>query len=252
MVHFVHVLLVLIFWFYLALFALAPVVLRTRFRLRAKIEPFAVTAAEIPEDARAYIDSRIGEFASWNFELVTYVKLGEVADSARAYMALFANPHTAEWADATFIVAPARKYGYIEFATRCSEQMQIDTNTSPAELVPFSVAEHRGFRLPQVEDVFTLYRAHRMLVTEIASGALPVIPPAGEEIEELKRRLDRLGEWQKKRGYMALDASGENYRLTWKGAILGAWRSIWPISVMRGWRQRAKNQAILDRLGATS
>jgi hypothetical protein len=252
MMHFVHVLLVYVFWFYIVLFLLAPIVLRTRFRLKAKVEPAAMPSSQMPELARAYIEARVADFANWNFEPVAYVNLGNVTPSAGAYMALLSNAHTSEWADATFVISPAKKFGYIEFITRCSEQMQIDTNTSPGAPVFFPVPQHHIFRLPQVRDVFTLYRVHRMLVTEITHGALPVIPPAGEEVAELKRRVNRYGPWQQEHGYMVLDASGENYRLTWKGAILGAWRSIWPISVLRAWRQRVSNQAILNRLGAAT
>jgi hypothetical protein len=252
MMHFVHVLLLFVFWFYVVLFLTAPIVLRTRFRLLAKIEPVAVSVGEIPEAAQAYMEPRISEFANWNFELVAYVSLEDAAASGRTYMAFFANPHTAEWADATFVESPARKYGYIEFVTRCSEQLQIDTSNDPAAPVLFSVSENFSLRLPKVSDVFTLYRVHRMLVTEIAHGKLPVIPPAGEEMAELKRRLERVGVRQQKHGYMFLDASGENYRLTWKGAILGAWRSIWPLSLFRALRQRTKNRAILNRLGAAA
>jgi hypothetical protein len=252
MAHFFHVALLFVFWFYVVLFVVSPIVLRTRFRMRAKVVPSAVSAGEIPEAARAYIEPRIAEFGNWNFELVAYVKFGDVTPSVEAYMALFANPHTAEWAGATFIVSPTKKYGLIEFITRCSEQLQIDTNTDPSARILFPVPERPTYRLPQVGDVYTLYRVHRMLVTEISHGALPVIPPEGEEIAELKRRFDRFGPWQQKHGYMYLDASGENYRLTWKGAILGAWRSIWPVSLLSALRQRAKNQAILNRLGTTA
>ena len=165
-------------------------------------------------------------------------------------MALLSNPHTAEWADVTFITSGAKQYGYTEFVTRCSDQLQIDTNTSPAAPILFAVPEHNVFRFPQVREVFTLYRIHRMLVTEITHGALPVIPQAGGEIAELKRRLERYGAWQQEHGYMKLHWRKEDYRLTWKGAILGAWRSIWPIPTLRRWRERAKSRAILKRLPA--
>ena len=252
MAHFVHSLLLLVFWFYVFLFLLAPIVLRMRFRLKAKVDPTVMQIGEMPEAARVYIEARVAEFANWNFELVSYLNLGNVTPSTGTYVALLSNVHTSEWADATFIISPVKKYGFIEFISRCSEQMQIDTNTSPKAPIFFPVPQHHVLSLPQVEDVYTLYRVHRMLVTEITHGALPVIPPPGEEIAEFKRRVNRYGPWQQEHGYMFLDGSGENYRLTWKGAILGAWRSLWPISVLRRWRLRAKNQTIIDRLGAAS
>jgi hypothetical protein len=251
-IHVFHFAILFIFWFYVIIFVLSPIFLRARFRYNAKVDPRPISLEELPAPARAFIEPRVSEFAPWNFELVAYVNLWKIAGSTAVYMALLSNPHTHEWADVTFVMSPTKNSGYIEFVTRCSEQMQIDTSTNPAAPVPFPLPQYHVFRLPQLTEVFTLYRIHRMLVTEITHGALPVLPAAGEEIGELKRRLDRYGPWQEERGYMYLDASGENYRLTWKGAILGAWRAIWPISILRAWRQRSKNSGILVRIRAAT
>jgi hypothetical protein len=249
MIHQANFALLFVFWFYVILFVISPIVVRIQFCFRAKIDPRAIPLDEMPEPARAYIEPRVAEFAPWNFDLVACLSLNDVTPSAAAYVALLSNVHTAEWADVTFVRSSIKKSGYIEFVTRCSEQLQIDTNTSATAPIFFSVPRHHIFRFPQVPDVFTLYRIHRMLVTEITHGALPVIPPAGGEVAEFKRRLERHGSWQQEHGYMYLDASGENYRLTWKGAILATWRSIWPISTWRRWRQRRENRTILDRIG---
>jgi hypothetical protein len=248
MTHLVHFAALFVFWFYVILLVISPIVLRIQFRYNAKVDPGAIALEDLPEDARAFIEPRVAEFAPWNFDLVAYVSLPKIVGSTEAYLALLTNSHTSEWANVTFVISPAKKSGYIEFITRCSEQMQIDTTTNSTEPVLFLVPQYQVFRFPQVGDVFTLYRVHRMLVTEITHGALPVLPPAGGEIAELKRRLDRYGPWQQERGYMYLDARGEHYRLTWKGAILGAWRSIWPIPAVRSWRLRKENQAVINRL----
>ena len=252
MIHAFHFAILFIVWFYVILFVVSPVFLRARFRYKAKVDPEPVALKELPAPARAFMEPRLSQFAAWNFELVTYVRLWKIAGSSEAYMALLSNLHTHEWADVTFVMSGMKNSGYIEFVTRCSEQLQIDTNTNLAAPLLFPLPQYRVFQLPQVADVFTLYRIHRMLVTEITRGALPVLPAAGEEITELKRRLSRYGPWQQERGYLYLDASGENYRLTWKGAILGAWRAIWPISILRAWRQHHKNSDILLRSGAAA
>jgi hypothetical protein len=239
-----------IFWFYAVLLIVAPIVLRHQFRYNAKVDPRTVSLDELPAAARAYIDPHVADLAAWNFDLVAYVRISQVPGPVEAYMALLSNPHTAEWADVTFIKALAKSAGHVEFITRCSEQMQIDTNSNSVTNVFFDVPQYHIFQFPKVRDIYTLYRVHRMLVTEITHGKLPVLPPAGKEVAELARRLNRYGPWQQEHGYMYLDASAENYRLTWKGAILGAWRSIWPISVLRDLRQRNANRAILRRIGS--
>jgi hypothetical protein len=241
-----------ILYFYGIVLVLGPIVLRTRFRLRARFDPCVVSLEELPVQVREFLEPRAGSLALWNFDLVAYLNLGQITPTTATYMALLSNPHTCEWADITVIFSPLKKTGYIEFITRCSEEVQIDTNTASAAPGLFSVPQHQVFRFPEIQDVYTLYRVHRMLVTDITHGALPVLPPPGQEVAELKRRLERFGPWQQEHGYMYPDATGENYRLTWKGAIFAAWRKTWPVPLVRGWRMQRKNQAVLDRIAAAS
>jgi hypothetical protein len=238
--------------FYGIVLALSPIVLRIQFRYRAKVEPRVVPFEDLPAEVREFMEPRVASFALWNFDVAAYLNLGSIAARTESFMALLSNPHTAEWAGVIFIKSRVKKVRFMEFMTRCSEEMQIDTSTDSTTPVLFPLPRHHVFRFPQIQDVYTLYRVHRMLVNEITHGALPVLPPAGEEVAELKRRLDRYGPWQVEHGYMYLDKSGENYRLTWKGAILGAWRAVWPIPLIRGWRMRVGNQAVLNRIGAAT
>ena len=139
--------------------------------------------------------------------------------------------------------------GYIEFITRCSDDAQVDTNTSSTASVLLPLPSYHVFRFPQVKDAFTLYRAHRMLVEEKIGGSKPELPPPGGELAELKRRLQRCGPRQQECGYMYLDKSGEYFHLTWKAAILGAWRSVWPVSALRQWRMQRRGADRLRSLG---
>lgn len=46
-----------------------------------------------------------------------------------------------------------------------------------------------------------------------------------------------------------LEADGRSFRLTWKGAILGAWQSIWPISTLRAWWMQKRSEMRLRSMG---
>jgi hypothetical protein len=244
--------LIFILVFYGIVLVLGPIVLRIPFRYPAKFDLRVIPLEGLPVEAREFMDPRVESLRAWNFEPVTYLELSSVAVGTRAFMALLSNPHTCEWADVSFTVSGAKKAGYIEFITRCSEEMQIDTNTNSTAPVMFPLPQYHLYRFPRVHDVFTLYRVHRMLVNEKTHGALSVLPPVGQEVAELKRRLERYGPWQQERGYMHLDAKGENYRLTWKGAILAAWRGTWPVPLLREWRIQKENQAALNRIGVAT
>jgi len=246
-------------YFVLAFFALllllVPLALRLTFQHRAKLFPRSVPFEELPAKVQAFMRPRVEAIALWGFDLVAYLNLGAASSGTEAFMALLSNPHTKEWANVSFVVSPRKSRGYMEFVTHCSEEVQVDTNTSTSATAPapvlFPMPSHHVFRFPQVADVFTLYRVHRMLVQENTNGNRPVLPPRGQEVAELQRRFERFGPSQQARGYMYLEPPGKFYRLTWKGALVGGWRSIWPIPVARNLWLKRRSAAILRRIGGT-
>ena len=234
---------------YGAFLILGPVLLRVKFRFKAKLNPQFVPVESLPPDVQAFMAPRVKRIAGLGFEPVGYVNLGNMATGVGSFMALFSNPRTLEWADVSVVKSATRMAGYIEFITRCSNDAQVDTNTNSTASVLFPFRTHHVFRFPQVMDAFTLYRAHRMLVQENTGGSQPQLPPPGQELAELKRRLERYGPRQQECGYMYLDGSGEYFHLTWKGAILGAWRSVWPVSLARRWWMRTRGENQLRAMG---
>ena len=242
-------LIVLLLKVYGVLFVLGPIVLRATFRYKVKVIPQLVSLEALPDDVRQFMTPRLPGITALGFQPVGYVSLGSLAPKTEAYMALLSNPQTREWADVSVVKSATKFRGYTEFITRCSDDSQVDTNTNSTAPVLFPSPSYHVFRFPQIKDAFTLYRAHRMLVQEKIGGSRPELPAQGLELSELKRRLERYGPRQQECGYMYLEADGQSYRLTWKGAILGAWRSIWPISVLRGWWMQNRSEMRLKSLG---
>jgi hypothetical protein len=242
-------LLILLVKVYGAFLILGPILLRAKFRFKAKLNPLFVPVESLPPDVRAFMEPRAKSIAGLGFEPVGYVNLGTMATNTGSFMALLSNPRALEWADVSVVKSATKMTGYIEFITRCSNDAQVDTNTTSTAPVLFPLPSYHVFRFPQIKDAFTLYRAHRMLVQENIGGSRPELPPPGQELAELKRRLERFGPRQQERGYMYLDGSGEYFRLTWKGAILGAWRSVWPVSLLRRWLMESRGADRLKALG---
>jgi hypothetical protein len=235
---------------YGALFLLGPIVLRATFRFKAKLDPQLVPRESLPPDVQQFIAPRVAAITGLGFEPVGYVNLGTMAGGTQSFMALFSNSKTLEWADVSVVKSTKQMKGYSEFITRCSDDAQVDTNTNATAPVLFPWPSYHVFRFPQIKDAFTLYRVHRILVQQNTGGSRPELPPKGQELTELKRRLERYGVRQQERGYMYLDAAGEYFRLTWKGAFLGAWRSIWPISMVRNFLMQNQSETRLRALGA--
>ena len=236
---------------YAVLFVLGPIVLRSTFRFRAKLDPQLVPKEAIPPAVLQFMAARTAGITGLGFEPVGYVRVSMVSGGTQSFMALFSNSRTLEWADVSVAQSPKQMKGYIEFITRCSDDSQVDTNTNATAPVLFPSPSYHVFRFPQIKDAFTLYRVHRMMVQQNLGGSSPELPPKGQELAELKRRLERYGVRQQQRGYMYLDPASEFFRLTWKGAILGAWRSIWPISMIRNFLMESKSQSLLRSQGVT-
>jgi len=234
---------------YGVLILLGPIILRATFRFKAKLNPHLVSPESLPPDVRQFMTPRVSAIAGLGFEPVGFINLGTMASGTQSFMALLSNSRTLEWADVSVVKSSKQMKGYTEFITRCSNDAQVDTNTNATAPVLFPWPSYHVFRFPQIKDAFTLYRVHRMLVQQNTPGSRPELPPKGQELAELKRRLERYGVRQQQRGYMYLDPTGEYFRLTWKGAILGAWRSIWPISMLRNLWMQGQSQTRLRSLG---
>jgi len=243
-----NALFLLVLEIYAALFILGPIVLRLQFRFKAKLDPQLVPLESLPPDVRTFISGRVSAITSLGFEQVGTISIS-MTSTTGSYMALFSNSRTMEWADISVAKSAKQMKGYIEFITRCADDKQVDTNTNATAPVLSPTPSYHVFRFPQIKDPFTLYRAHRQLVQQNIGGSRPELPPKGQEVAELKRRLERFGVRQQERGYMYLDTSGQYYRLTWKGAILGAWRSIWPISMLRNLWMEGRSQTQLRSMG---
>jgi len=234
---------------YGVLFLLGPIALRATFRFKAKLDPQLVSLESLPPDVRQFMAPRVSAITGLGFEPVGYINLGSMANGTQSFMALLSNSRTLEWADVSVVKSTKQMKGYSEFITRCSDDSQVDTNTNATVPVLFPWPSYHIFRFPQINDAFTLYRVHRMLVQQNTGGSRPELPNKGQELAELKRRLERYGVRQQERGYMYLDSAGECFRLTWKGAILGAWRSIWPISLLRNLWMQGQSETRLRSLG---
>ena len=153
---------------YGALFLLGSIVLRATFRFKAKLDPQLVPRESFPPDVQQFIAPRVAAITGLGFEPVGYINLGTMAGGTQSFMALFSNSRTLEWADVSVVKSATKMAGYTEFITRCSNDSQVDTNTSSTAPVLFPSPSYHVFRFPQVKDAFTLYRAHRMLVQDLA------------------------------------------------------------------------------------
>jgi len=230
--------------FYGILLVLMPLALKWRFRSRARIFPRVIRFEDLPAAARVFVQKNTNSFELWGFDLITYLNLCLAPERAGPFLALLSNPHTGEWAGISYGVFKGNSRGYLGFITQAGD-VQVETNTDVISSVLFPTPNRQVFRFPNVRDVFTLYRLHRMLVQQIIGHHYPVLPPAGQEVAELQGRLERYTRAQQARGYLELDWRHHCYRLTWKGAMVATWRFIWPGPLLCAWFIGRRTRAIL-------
>src|ERR1700730_13366766 len=139
---------------YGAFLILGPVLLRIQFRFKAKLNPQLVPVESLPPDVQQFMAPRAQSIAALGFEPVGYVNVGSMTTNTGSFMALFSNSKTLEWADVSVVKSATKMAGYIEFITRCSNDAQVDTNTSSIAPVLFPWPSYHVFRFPQVKDAF--------------------------------------------------------------------------------------------------
>ena len=222
-----------------------PFALHSTLRFPAKIIPIDVPQDELPEAVKACIAPRVGEIESLGFELVGCYDCGELRPQTRTYVAYFCNRTTNDFANVTVVVTPREVTSYVEFSTRFSNGMVLETNTNKILPLTPGSPETCVFRFAEIAEPGALYQVHRRLLEKYAGGLWPEGEPKGQEIQRLVRVLENYGPRHAKIGYMTLAQDGQSYRLTWKGAFLMAWRGLWPASLLR--RMLARHAMNIER-----
>ena len=128
---------------------------------------------------------------------------------------------------------------YTEFCTEFDDGHEMNTSNSNQPALFAVVPEKQIFRLPHLTNLQHLYEVHRALTGQ-RLGANKWLALPGQEvyelIEEMKQDLAREAAF----GRMALDASGEWYRPTMRGAIYCTFMLIWPVGMLRRMLQRRR------------
>lgn len=181
---------------------------------------------------------------SLGFQPVAHLFSGTLATNVRLVLTVYVNRREREIATVVHMlceVPPVTRVlnTYTEFCTEFDDGHEVNTLNSNQPALFAEVAEKQIFRLPHLTSLQHLYEVHRAL-TDQRLGANKRLPLPGKEVDELidgmKRDLAREAAF----GRMALDASGEWYRPTMRGAIRGTLMLIWPIGMFRRMLQRRR------------
>jgi hypothetical protein len=181
---------------------------------------------------------------SLGFQPVAHLFSGGLAANVRAVLTVYVNRTERDMATVVHMlgeVPPITRVlnTYIEFCSEFDDGHEVNTSNSNQPALFAALPEKQIFRLPNLTNLQHLYEVHRA-VTGQRLGANKRLALPGQEVDELidgmKRDLAREAAF----GRMALDASGEWYRPTMRGAIHGTLMLIWPVGMLRRMLQRRR------------
>ena len=224
--------------FIIGIYVLGPLAVHWTYRFAARCNPSEVSPGALPEPIAALFLRRIPELRELGFESNGCFDCGCLVSETRSYVAYFCDRRTNDFANVTVLVTPKLIAGYLEFSTRFTDGLVLETNTNRVlPLTPLN-PETRVFRFPEIQDARTLLRTHRQIIEKYAPELRPQAEPRGEEIARFVRVVENYGPRHAQIGYMRLAEEAEWYKLTWKGAFLMTWRGLFPMSFVRTWIHR--------------
>lgn len=209
---------------------------------RPRTKHFDDDLSSLPAAPAEYFAQARDALAADGFEMVGMYYLPKAVPNVEGLLHLTANRQTDELALAAALYATINgattlKSMHVEFVSRYSSGQVLGTGNAK-ELGSF--ASTPGFdtvHIPQIDDLRQLYRLH--------VARCNAILPGGRRINRLDSEFGGDGELflnailaeefarQIPAGYLRLDAAGENYRPTVKGACLMTWKIIWPVKQIR-------------------
>ncbi len=228
----------------------SPLLLRATFRFSGHCNPVPVDPGSVPPLVQGLVGRCAPKFESLGFSFLGYFDLGSLATNTRSYLAYFVNRSSGVFANVSVVASPAKTLGYFEFSSSFTNGLTLDVNTNKIVSLTPPRLGFRVFRFPEVFDPVHLFHIHRALVQKYAAQLQPQLPPVGQESTRIKLQIEQYGPEQAKAGYMYLSKDGQTYRLTWKGSLITAWKSLWPTSMVRTWIYREQMKTELRALRA--
>lgn len=205
---------------------------------RPRTNRFNDDLPSLPTAPSEYFAQACESLSADGFEMVGMYYLPKAVPNVEGLLLLAANRQTDELALAAALYATGNgattlKSMHVEFANRYANGQVLGTGNAK-ELSCFAkIPGYDTVHFPQVDDLRRLYRLHVARCNSIA--------PGGRRINRLDVEFGGDGELflnailaeefarQVPVGYLWLDAAGENFRPTVKGACLMTWKLLWPV-----------------------
>lgn len=134
------------------------------------------------------------------------------------------------------------------FKARFKDGFAFETSNSRTAPIFRPDPQFPFFRFPQIRFHADLYRIHQKIKERFTTNRCPVVANKSEELNDFLIRAEKLHERNAARDYK-LNAAGDRYIFTLRGAIRRAWLQTWPVKPIRALRVQSKAMKTALELG---
>jgi hypothetical protein len=174
--------------------------------------------------------------------------------NGRSFVSLFVNHQTHEIAKILRVevntMLARRSHTWLAFISELSDGTRLfTTNSTVTPLTPRLGIRKGSMSFPGIRrGVRLLYDVHRASFDRFVGSAAQRIPLEDDPVDYVNREEEEDLRRMAATGYYALDEANGVYRPTWKGAFLMVGKILWPISLVRRLRRKAKAERTLREL----
>lgn len=220
-------------------------------KLKANPTMSAADQAELPDEVVESLALAETHFAQAGFECLGVLRSDDALKGAELVFAVFVNWRSGDTAQVTHVRVRSTRHVAMSVSSEFSDgaKMVTGTTTSSSYIPQNPRIDAAVFTC--VKDAATLLEVHRRRLDQARKTTWPrkgARPGATALALMQKEYADEFG-WAVDSGYTYLDQAEGAYRTTWKGAILGAWRTQPRIARSRSGQRDAAAQRLWTELG---
>ena len=236
-------------------FVVGPILLRRRPGIKADREFVRVTEVAARQHFPANSFRAIAQLEAIGFSLVAHLVSGDEITRLNSMISLLVNRESKTLATVTRVIvtrhAVSRTFEGVSFLTEFADGTEIVTNNSPIVRVLRNLPKRLRLDVPQLRDLWRLHYIHSHYVGK-RKDSVAVLPAPGAEISHFHKIHDRLMAEQLAAGYFQFDEQTRRYRHSWRGAIIFAWRVLWPVKPILMSRRRYHGRLIAKAAGISN
>ncbi|MCW8129474.1 MAG: hypothetical protein KIS92_03740 [Planctomycetota bacterium] len=223
--------------------------------VRATFRPLDGTAPDLPGDAKAFFEAGIPPLLELGFTPLACMEMSHYVKNVKVYFTILEHREHCDYAmlDAFYLVFASgeckHRSMHTEFISLLTPERSVTTNNSSESVATPPVPGREKYFFRNITDSQRLYRAHQALARRAHAGTRMPLSAWEPDARVLQESISREHAFLSGQGYLRLDETAQQYRLTWKGAILMTWRLCWPVKQIRMAGDGRRAEALLRELG---